>query len=745
MVDNLSKENCDKGKDEPNLVPKCEVCKEPASLTCLTCHFAHYCCVEHRTSGWKFHVHKCYTQQILFDWTKNFDILLERREETALRTLSRCDDILRESFSRCPIFDKNAEETVAIRKSPLFPIHRDRLQIQSCRKCSTDGCYRFQFDDELPNNTVRILCGLPNFSTKEKYKAISFVWGNPITTNIFCSGCNYNIAIPLESPEKFLKVMQLAGPGSTIWWDILSIDQSDSNDMARQIAAMGEIYANAETVSVLLPSSDRETYHILCDLTLTTAVLLAYRQDFIANEESRIVFQEQNVTTSDIARKYFELLQQFSEKIRICKYWQRAWTFQEWAQAKDIEFTLEYTKDDDCPMFKFKNLKTSIVTLGILMADYHLVGGQYCKIRFGFSRGFALQKFDLMKQLFPLESMFLSPNDTDLELYQKQAFAPGMYGTDQLLGIRLSDKKYTLLTRLNLMLSAFGTSERDATFEADLVACWASMCSISYHYVKEESFELALRKVISSLQLSGIHVYSFMPKMYDRSTFFHYSKRHRQSNATNHSYFVDLPIFSGRTDTIAHLNGLLTQSTNNSDEDRSIISLYKVKAKVLSVTKLSDDINNLSMVVQQVVFGIVDYQQFTDIHDSFLNTIKEISIDQRMKFSFVVIKVDELKPEKFIYLWTIVSSEINLKDAFIARENLNGTLVLALPSSNQPLPRIIGFPIMTDQQCGSYLFKSDEIGRVHIDLLTPLRSDIYSNGLVNRRIFTFQLEFDLID
>src|SRR4051794_10723076 len=48
--------------------------------------------------------------------------------------------------------------------------------------------------------------------------------------------------------------------------------------------------------------------------------------------------------------------------------------------------------------------------------------------------------------------------------------------------------------RLSMMLNAMGTNKREARFEADLIACWASMCNIKYDYKKEDSFGVALQK-----------------------------------------------------------------------------------------------------------------------------------------------------------------------------------------------------------------------------------------------------------
>ena len=60
--------------------------------------------------------------------------------------------------------------------------------------------------------------------------------------------------------------MALAGPGSTIWLDNMSIDQSNHEEKASTVAVMGEIYGRAECVSVLFPAEDEEAFRILQDV-----------------------------------------------------------------------------------------------------------------------------------------------------------------------------------------------------------------------------------------------------------------------------------------------------------------------------------------------------------------------------------------------------------------------------------------------------------------------------------------------
>jgi hypothetical protein len=54
--------------------------------------------------------------------------------------------------------------------------------------------------------------------------------------------------------------MNFVRGGRVIWLDAMSIDQTDLKDKEAQLFVMGDIYRNAETVSVVLLNSDEEAY-----------------------------------------------------------------------------------------------------------------------------------------------------------------------------------------------------------------------------------------------------------------------------------------------------------------------------------------------------------------------------------------------------------------------------------------------------------------------------------------------------
>jgi hypothetical protein len=108
-----------------------------------------------------------------------------------------------------------------------------------------------------------------------------------------------------------------------------------------------------------------------------------------------------------------------------------------------------------------------------------------------------------------------------------------------------------------------GTSKREATHEADIVACWASACNIDYPYDIHDTLAMALHKVIFELRERGIRVYNFLANTDSAETdieFLTYAAAHRQSNASSGGYLFGAPIFVGRVDTVTHIMELLRQS-----------------------------------------------------------------------------------------------------------------------------------------------------------------------------------------
>ncbi|OCK76526.1 hypothetical protein K432DRAFT_462910 [Lepidopterella palustris CBS 459.81] len=111
------------------------------------------------------------------------------------------------------------------------------ISFQSCHECSSMYSYRVR-----RGGTIRVLSGTPS---GVGYKAISIVQCQTSDKKAPCKFCHLTFTIPMSSAQKLQSLMRLASPNSTIWLNILSIDQANHEDVAAQEAVMGTIYGNA--------------------------------------------------------------------------------------------------------------------------------------------------------------------------------------------------------------------------------------------------------------------------------------------------------------------------------------------------------------------------------------------------------------------------------------------------------------------------------------------------------------------
>jgi hypothetical protein len=193
----------------------------------------------------------------------------------------------------------------------------------------------------------------------------------------------------------------------------------------------------------------------------------------------------------------------FQSKLAQYKYWTRAWTFQEWPRAYDVEVALDGSDDRVFPALQ--KVKSTIVYAAIMIADYKLRKGQYALIDLGWSYGFAKPHLDKIKRLFPFEDAFAAPDEISTSDIRFQTAFP-YEGTVAILGLRASPRQprtpdQQFRARLSLMLGSFVDMNKfKATFEADLVCCWASMCNLTYEYLKDDSLHVAIAKIVRALR-----------------------------------------------------------------------------------------------------------------------------------------------------------------------------------------------------------------------------------------------------
>ncbi|KAH8753486.1 heterokaryon incompatibility protein-domain-containing protein [Hyaloscypha sp. PMI_1271] len=626
----------------------------------------------------------------------------------------------------------------------------DIVALESCKSCS--GIYEYSW----LGWTTKIFAGIP---TTRPYKVISYVWGNTKPLPLICFSCGITKTIPMESSLKFWKIMtSTAISGETIWLDALSIDQSDPKDIAYQIPLMGETYSQAESVAVLLPSSDKDAFSLLFRLGELASIINTRKLEFSRNEET---LGGQDL--SQVCQDFWSLLEEFESSLHKWTYWQRAWTFQEWALAGDISMSWEGTSVDG----NITHVKFTVLFAGTLMAVYKLKFHQYATIKIGCTRGEAPRKFQSLRRLFPDERAFI-PEDMvpereaqfdnlmsslrfgsalglrSTKVGNKARFEgdPPIHESFDLNAAMPTSPVQRQMERMVMVLNSFGTTRRQARFEADLVACWASMCAINYEYDKNDSFAVALQKVMNVLRKDyGVRIFNFLVNTEGASgeidlQIQQYATAHKQCNATNNHYFHGTPAFSGRADTAIHFRNAITQSSTRVSLNSSGVPIFTVGNGEIENPVLLDDTKATAAPIIKCLSGQPDTLNFTDVLENVTGVLSDLSPDQLKSRMIVVIKLGSkpaIDADVALRAWVVFSADTNLSQCFIAREGLNGTLVIAQPS--QKGHRLVAYLTITDQFSGTHLVVADLKGTIDMTFVTPVRGDqVNSANLDDRRI-----------
>lgn len=557
--------------------------------------------------------------------------------------------------------------------------------------------------------------------------------------------------------------MALAGPGSTIWMDNMSIDQNNQTDVAAQVAVMGEIYGRAECVSVLLPESDKEAYETLAELLSMATMLLSRKGQFDYNPTDGdwdASGPEGIEETGAMAGRFFQLVDGFQYNLAKYKYWTRAWTFQEWARAYDVEVALDLNLDttagndvDRLPVLR--KVKSTIVYAAIMIADYKLRKGQYALMDLGWPRGYAKPKLDRVKRLFPFENAFAAPDEISTDEVRFQTAMPNQ-GTSALLGLRTIPRQprtdeEQFKARLCLMLDSFaGMNEREATFEADLVCCWASMCNIAYDYSKDDGLPAAVAKAVRALRQRGIKIYNFTSNGQEGQqdvdlAFFKYAAAHAQNNATNGALFPNAPIFSGQADSVEHFLTTLQfchrrqrETTMPRAESGDVFVQAVLGAVILAAVPLFHLRGVLVALSMATSGGGGDGLMFTDpwsdIPAELLSLPDHAALETTM---LLLAAVPERHPDenggiqqpRYVHLWALCPRSVldseGRNTLFVGRESLNGTLVVAKGLATHA--SIVAYLAISDARSGTFLVPVSEQGRVDVLLRTPMRSDIVNS------------------
>ena len=619
----------------------------------------------------------------------------------------------------------------------MTTIKKQVVTLSACRYCADS--YLYTFPD---GQHVTILVGIPD--PKIKYKAISHVWGERQGVAMCCKKCSRSFSIDFKSMATFTNIMALAGPGSSIWLDNMSINQNDDKEKATVIKSMGEIYSGAELVSVLFPVEDREPFNVLRELVRKARTLLErkWRFDYRVDESVGLEGDEDVSNTAALARSFWDDIKQLLDSD--VKYWQRAWTFQEWALAHDIEIGYDSTRGQEIPVAAIRHVKSSVVFAAVIIADYKLRFGQFALMDVGFTRGEVTNRIDFVKMLFPFEDAFASFEEVDRKEQRFQCALPH-FGTYHIIGLRPMPRTArkgdaAFRARLFLMLDAFAQQElRKATYEADLVSCWASMCGIEYEYSHKDKLPVATAKVIRALRKRGVQIYNFHVNGDEHGLdvdlrFLDYAAAQQQISSTCMQRMPGAPVFTGCTDTFKHFYSLVKEPAPLMDWPlQGTFGGIPVKgikgAFIKAAVQLTSKIYALGAIMA-ATSGTADNVAFAHAIGPIQNILDMTPGAHLSKYAVVVVAIPtspDPYDRRYFCAWAIVTVYMPMDSLFVAREDLNGTLVLAgVKEGRGNDASIFAYLTLTDHQCGTFLIKSDRAGRIDMTFRTPLRPDASS-------------------
>jgi Heterokaryon incompatibility protein (HET) len=644
------------------------------------------------------------------------------------------------------------------------------IAFQSCRYCS--DLFTYVRED---GQRIHIIAGPPkplqpkvNTSSMVKppeafeYKAISYVWGETSKLPMYCVQCKANFGIELQDVRKFQSIANLAFPDESIWLDTMSINQDDPADKERQIAHMGQLYGDAATVGVLLPACDERGFQLLASLSAKASFINANQMAFSENADP---YPDNQLTKA--CNDFYTLVEEFEQSLHSLKYWSRAWTFQEWAMASTIDVGLEGS-----PTI-IRNIKDSVLQAATLMSIYKLQQHAYAKISLGFPRGEVTRRLNTVKRLFPDERAFLSADEAveDKTEYLNQTLLPS-FGVDKLLGLRTSSslsQPYEMIegkpkplhelfdlrgprpefpigfkSRLSTMLNAFAISQREARFEADKVTCWASMCNISFEYSAKDSYSVTLDKVLTAIRETpgfDIRLFSWQANRNLQagvdSYFLPYASLHLQSNARNAAEFYGTPILTGRADTLRHMEVSLRQSAQTQPSRKSTLVQALIAGKLKLQAAQMNFIDQALKLLRPAISGASDGIMVQDIVPMARSVLERTPSEVLASKALVVVTIETTAIDsgepRMCALWTIIPYDRSYSELMVARECVNGQLVLI--ARRQDRCDIIGYLTFTDQLCGTYLAWCNTEGKWLTRLDFPQRSDVVVAELVKNEIW----------
>jgi hypothetical protein len=665
------------------------------------------------------------------------------------------------------------------------PYHSTSIKLSACRWCSK----KFEYKFEDGSGFVTVLPGIP--PKDEAYSAVSHLWGDGpgSSLDLSCLKCK-NITTVSTSAAKLHLIMKLAKPGASIWWDVLSIDQSNQTEVSETISAMGTIYGMAKSVLVLLPSSDESAYQNLARIARASTILLSFRHAFEENEEQTLIRSStgEPLTLGSLSEEFWKLISAFDASLNQHTYFSRAWTVQEWSIAQDLDVAFENTHLI-LPGTSYETLegvKSAVREAAEMLIKYKRKHQRMSRIVFNLSRRQVLSNYDAVNRLFPQpeaipshpsdaaeESSRLDPKDSHHDLSKLShpypdypSLSPFAHENASAISLALSAYSSTasFVTRLTSTLSAYHLTDQHHTrYPADLVASWASMTNLNYDYSSADSFAFALQKALTAIRRQGVKVWNWNVNTWGAEcevdlSMLEYGGVVAPCNRLDGACEIEAPpMLSGVAETVHHLkqavrnvekygevdvaaasssesghSGISNSNTAAHGERPHLLGLgvglgpVKGATKIVSVTALSSAAAQREF--QKAVYGDYDIRDgFGDVAGKVEEALRSMSPVSKEQCSLVLAKVPAMKFEQNdeklevegikkggnMYAWTIIPAGIEEGNLIVAREDLNGTLVVVRTreetkkGTKSISGEVLGYLTVTEQRTGTWLVRGD--------------------------------------
>jgi hypothetical protein len=630
----------------------------------------------------------------------------------------------------------------------------DPIPVECCRSCASK--YQFKL---RTGEIATVLCGRPHIH--QAYKAISYVWETdwpPQKVALECLRCSTVKSIPMRDVKKLGALSACMKGNVPVWLDAMSIDQDDEDDKGDQLAVMGDIYRRAQGVSVLLPMNDEGAYRRLKTLGMAADTIVKRKQEFWGNGNGPVSSHSGHEDLEEVADSFLAKLQGWDANVERWEYWLRCWTFQEWAMAAEIEVRWEGSVAHEA----LSGIKNVIVMATTIVTHWkrRQSSTQFSILEQMLAKRENDRYMHIARAHFPFEDFLIGGGDT-FESTRRASAMPkfsNLLGDDTGVALRAEDDPDVRFRRLiSLALNAMSLSKRNATNPADKVACWASMCNIEYGYGREDSYPTALHKVVTVLRQRGIPVYNWLANTDSAEIdlqFLDYSAAQNQSNSATNDFYTGAPIFIGRVDTVKHVrNSLLQDDSITHILGTAGVTLQQIGKVIFKRPVCWSSTTEATALFRSLVSGIADNTRTLDVANILANEVKNIDTEQLAKKLLVTVQigVEDSNVMWHFNAWAIIPAGVPLEHLFVARESLNGTLVLAVYHWKEPLKvssasqkkeetvsvrledtppaldirmpiyreraekaRIVGYLHTTHQENGTYLLKVDDTGVVDV-------------------------------